>query len=77
MINVSGEPHPINLQDAFGYTALIYAARVGPLEVVRLLVEAGADVNAQDSNGNTALSIALQRDRSEIAEYLRENGATE
>lgn len=59
------------------WTALMYASSVENLEAVRLLVEAGADVNVVDSNGNTALSIALERGYTEIADYLREHGATE
>ena len=41
-----GVPNPnINQADMYGLTALIAAATVGDVEVVSLLIEAGADVN--------------------------------
>ena len=40
----SGED--INALDDYGYTALMYASRDGYTDIVKLLIEAGADVNA-------------------------------
>jgi hypothetical protein len=61
-----------------GETALGYACSWGHLEVVRLLVEAGANVNAmehdpEDDFRNTALDCC--RGKPEIEQYLRSKGA--
>lgn len=60
------------------YYPLVQAAIVGSLEIVRLLVESGADVNQQQMNGESALANAANIASSEhlrIAQYLLENGA--
>ncbi len=41
--------------DDRGMTPLMYAAEVGSLEAMRLLIDRGADVNAQNAFGSTAL----------------------
>jgi len=41
------------------FTPLMYAAARGENECVKLLMEAGADVNARDEHGNTALMYAI------------------
>ncbi|HZV53798.1 MAG TPA: ankyrin repeat domain-containing protein [Rhodocyclaceae bacterium] len=58
-------------------TALMFAARNGHLEVVKILVEADADMDMDDPEGNTALDIALKAGNSQIADYLRSEGAEE
>ena len=47
------------------------------LEVIRGLIEAGADVHAKGNDGNTALSLALQRKskNDEFAAILLDAGA--
>jgi ankyrin repeat protein len=52
---------------------LYYAVDGGKLEVVRLLVEAGADINA---GSWAALSKAVEENNTTIAEYLIDQGAT-
>ncbi len=64
-----------------GWTALLEAIILGGgdsahTEVVRLLVEAGADVNLADSQGVTPLAHAEQSDYEEIAAILRSAGAS-
>ncbi|MBQ8468155.1 MAG: ankyrin repeat domain-containing protein [Clostridia bacterium] len=51
----------VNAKDADGYTALMYAAESGNVPAVVLLLEAGAEIDAQNKYGNTALMIALTR----------------
>jgi ankyrin repeat protein len=60
-----------------GQTAMMLAARNGHLAVVKILVDADADMDMDDKEGNTALGIALKSDNSEIADYLRGEGAEE
>jgi ankyrin repeat protein len=48
----------INLPDADGRTALIYAAFNGYTETIKMLLEKGALVNLCDTNGRTALMMA-------------------
>ena len=43
----------------YGYTPLISAVQPGGLEVVKFLLEKGADVHAKDRFGGSALSSAL------------------
>lgn len=69
------DPMPILMTGGGKGTALIEAARVGDLESVRLLVSAGADVNAAAANGVTALSEAVIYGRRDVAAYLMDKGA--
>ena len=60
------------------YYPLVQAAIVGSLEIVKLLVESGADVNQQQMNGESALANAANiasREHLQIAQYLLEHGA--
>ena len=43
-------------------------------EIVELLIDAGADVNAKDDIGDTPLDVAIQLKQTEIAELLGEHG---
>ncbi len=47
----------------------------GHLDVIKLLVTAGADVNAQNSKGNTALHFACHQHHNDIIDELVLNGA--
>ena len=63
-----------------GWTALLEAIILGDggerhSEVVRLLVEAGADVNLADSRGTTPLAHAQQKGHQTIVEILQRAGA--
>ena len=41
--------------DSRGITPLMYAAEIGSLDAMRLLIDSGADINAQNAFGSTAL----------------------
>lgn len=59
-----------------GKTALMYGIEDNDnIEKVRLLIKAGADVNAKDNDGNTALSLAQEAGNLEIIQLLKEAGA--
>ena len=61
---------------ANGHTPLIAAAYNDSVECVRLLVAAGADVDAASRQGTTALLVACQYCREAIAEALVAAGAS-
>ena len=58
-----------------GNTALLFAARVGALEVARHLVAAGADVDDADAWGVSATGLAAHTGHTELVEYLLDAGA--
>jgi len=60
-----------------GQTALMLAAANGHLEAVRLLVDADADMALTDPEGRTARALALRSANTDIADYLRSEGAPE
>ncbi|RSL45995.1 hypothetical protein CEP53_010521 [Fusarium sp. AF-6] len=62
----------IDEPDIVGETPLMYAARLGHVDQVKALVDAGADVNVKRKNGSSALSIAAN---AEIVDLLIRAGA--
>ena len=56
-------------------TPLMEAASSGHLEIVKLLISHGADVNSQSSSGNTPLMYACASGHSEIVRVLLEANA--
>jgi outer membrane protein assembly factor BamB len=66
----------VNSRTRYGATALTFAADKGHLEVVKLLVARGADVNAQDSFYQMrALDMAMQNDHSDVVVLLLTRGS--
>ena len=60
----------------FGTTLLHSASKSGNTELVRLLIQEGADVNAQDEDGESPLHGAMARsDNYNVARTLIEHGA--
>src|SRR5262249_30083552 len=61
--------------DGGGLTPLVFATRQGDLDSVKILVEAGADVNQVTRYGWTPLLVATQNRHYQIGKYLLEHGA--
>lgn len=57
-----------------GQTPLMTAARHGDIELCRLLIAAGADINATDSGSDTPLSIASRAGEDAIVSLLIDSG---
>ena len=57
-----------------GYTPLMCAVEGGHIEIVKLLLSKGADVNTKSGRG-TALHVAVERGHAEIVRLLLDNGA--
>ncbi|PMM77826.1 hypothetical protein BCT49_20905 [Vibrio lentus] len=67
---------PLNRKNNIGWTALLEAIVLGDgskpyQDIVKILVNAGADISIADSNGITPLQHAESREHSEIASILR------
>jgi ankyrin repeat protein len=66
----------INRIDREGYTPLAYAAQQGCLEIVKLLVESGAAVDASEEYSHwTPLLRASQNRHADVVRYLLASGA--
>ncbi|KAJ5073981.1 cyclin-dependent kinase inhibitor 2c-related [Anaeramoeba ignava] len=62
--------HNVNLRDKMGNTALHTACLCGSLEVVKLLLDYGADFSILNSKGEAPLDLALFTNSNEIKKYL-------
>lgn len=58
-----------------GSNILHYVAYMGDLNRVKLLIEKGADINAEGNKGMTSLHFAVFSGNFEVAKWLVENGA--
>ncbi len=65
-----------NLKDIRGNPLLTVAVRGGNLQIVRLLLDAGADINAESGDrGYSPVMDAVHTKKTEIAAFLLERGA--
>ena len=67
---IKEHPNMVTDADEFGYTQLHNEAIAGNLNLVNLLLENGADKNAQTKSGKTAAEFAENLGWSEIAKVL-------
>jgi hypothetical protein len=79
-MGVDGKPIDINVQDLRGETILMIASRYAWSEIVRFLLDHGADPNLRNNKGQTALMLAQDREANlreyeEVVTLLKESGA--
>lgn len=67
----------IKTKDKDGRTALMGAAMNGHAEIVRILLDTGAEVNIKDKYGSTALMAAARYGHNEVVNLLKQAGAKE
>ncbi|KAF9103319.1 Glycerophosphocholine phosphodiesterase [Mortierella sp. GBA35] len=60
----------VNLHAAYTYTPLSIACRLGHVEAVKLLIQYGADLDAQDEDGESCLIIASKNGHVECVRLL-------
>jgi ankyrin repeat protein len=60
----------VKYTDEAGRTALHYAAHRGYLDIVKNLIEEGADINYEDHQGETPLFFACLQKQKKTALYL-------
>ncbi|KAF3208564.1 hypothetical protein TWF191_000628 [Orbilia oligospora] len=65
----------LNIQDGEGRTPLSYAAETENMEMVRLLLENGAQINMEDNARRRPLSEAIEKRNTTIVQYLLSWGA--
>src|SRR5262245_26656349 len=66
----------VDSTNKYGVTALGFACSKGHLDAVQLLVERGANVNAEDTFYNaTPISWAIENGHNDIVKYLLQKGA--
>jgi len=64
----------VNARDDQQRTPGHWSAFKGHLNVVKALVDCGADINARDDAGRTWLKMAVIGQKSDVEQYLRDQG---
>ncbi len=65
----------LDKRDAQGATPLHYASAKGARDIVKLLLDAGADASIADNQSRTALHLACQVGNKDIIRMLCDKGA--
>ena len=71
---IEQNPKSVQASDAAGYTPLHFACQHGHVDVVKILIQEGADVNACEC-GVTPLHRACFAGKLQVVEILIDNGA--
>nr|CDS32626.1 ankyrin repeat and KH domain containing protein [Hymenolepis microstoma] len=73
---IRNDPRIIDQQNAFGFTALHYAAKDGFIEGVNFLLESHCNLDQQNCLGWTPLMVAIYNRHFDIANQLLDAGAS-
>ena len=60
----------LNKVDPDGWTPLMFAANLGNLEIVQILIDSGADLVYENLDGNNALSIATAAQHTDVKKLI-------
>ncbi len=71
----NGAKYDKDFKTSYKFNYLMVFSACGLLDLVKELVEQGADVNEMDVNGVTPLLFAVRKMQTQVAEYLIKNGA--
>jgi ankyrin repeat protein len=71
-VNTDGKLVNINVQDTNGKTLLMLASGYNHIEIVRFLLEKGADTTIRDNHGQTAFMEAIANGHSQVIELLKQ-----
>lgn len=74
-ITLADDPAAAEWRNEAGETLLMAAARAGSLKAGRVLLQAGADIEAENANGSTALMFAAFSGKAIFAQMLLDAGA--
>ncbi|WP_051359856.1 ankyrin repeat domain-containing protein [Adhaeribacter aquaticus] len=66
---LDNEPDIVNTKDNKGYTLLHLAAQEGNGDLIKLLLERGADINALTEDGQSPMEIAIKQGH-DAAQYF-------
>ncbi len=77
-ILLTGSDVCLNSFDELDYTPLCWAAYNGDVEMARLFIEAGADINCHNGRraGETALNVAVENSKVDVVALLLQFGAS-
>ena len=65
----------VNYEDALGFTPLMNSAFYGDLNATKILIEKGANIEAETISYNTPLIFAVRENNIDIVKFLLEKGA--
>lgn len=65
----------VNAKDKMGLTSLHMATQFGHLQIIKLLIKNGADINTQNAFGNIPMFYVPNENAVEICKLLMKHGA--
>ncbi|TMW55107.1 hypothetical protein Poli38472_013869 [Pythium oligandrum] len=74
LLKADAKPSIVNVNGSLPLHHACYCEKSN-LQVVKLLVDAGLDINHQDAQGYTPMMVAAKKNQTEVIDYLRGRGA--